>query len=110
MEIKAKSNGISNRDLFKLTEGKNNTNVRDAVGLQVKVSKWVIYEDDNFRGEPIEVLSIMGEDGAIYTTVSDVFKRSFDRILTAFPDDEVEIIILEGQTKAGRNYYDCTIV
>lgn len=109
MKILEKSGDLSKRTMFKLTEGKNTTKVSDAVGMQIKVSCWLIYEDENARGETVEVLSIQGIDGDIYTTVSDVFKRSFERIVETFDDEDIEIVILDGLTKNGRTYYDCTI-
>lgn len=110
MTILEKSGDLSKRTIFKLTEGKNTTKVSDAVGMQIKVSCWIIYEDVDARGETMEVLSIQGSDGEIYTTISNVFKKSFDRIVETFGDEDIEIIILDGQTKNGRTYYDCTIV
>lgn len=112
MNIINQSRELTKMELYKLTEGKKTVSVKDAVGLTFRVNAWCEYEDENERGDKSHVLSILATDGSVYTTVSDVFRRSFMRILKIFGDDlpEIEIEILDGETKNGRTYYDCTAI
>lgn len=110
MNIINQSGELTKMQLYKMTEGKKSISVKDAVGLTFRVWAWCEYEDQNERGDKSHVLSILATDGSVYTTVSDVFRRSFMRILEVFGDDLPEIEILEGQTKNNRTYYDCTAI
>ena len=84
--------------------------LRKIVGLNINVTMWALYEDLNVKGESVEVLAMMDADGQVYTTISEVFKRSFFGIVEDFKDEDFpEITILEGTTKAGRSYVDCDI-
>ena len=110
MEILRKSKEeLTAREQYKLTKNKKSISVKDAVGMQIKVNLWCQYQDQNQKGEIVTVLAIMADDGEVYTTVSEVFTRSFFDIVDTFKDDLPEVVIIDGTTKSGRTYYDCTI-
>lgn len=110
MNIINQSRELTKMELYKMTEGKKSVSVKDSVGLTFRVDAWCEYEDENERGDKSHVLSILATDGSVFTTVSDVFRRSFMRILEVFGDDLPEIEILVGETKNNRTYYDCTAI
>lgn len=110
MEIKKQYGEISKKDLYKMTKG-DTISVRDAVGIEFKVSKFLIYDDINSKGEQVNVLAIMAEDRSVYSTISDVFKQRFMDIVETFGDElpTVDILITEGTSRQGRQYASCTI-
>ena len=110
MNIINQSRELTKMEIYKLTEGKKTISVKDAVGLTFRVDAWCEYEDQNEKGDKSHVLSILATDGCVYTTVSEVFRRSFMRILQVFGDDMPEIEIIDGESKNNRTYYDCTAI
>lgn len=110
MEIKKQYGEISKKDLYKMTKG-DTISVRDAVGIEFKVSKFLIYDDVNAKGEPVNVLAIMAEDRSVYSTISEVFKQRFMDIVETFGDElpTVDILITEGTSRQGRQYASCTV-
>lgn len=110
MDILQRSKDFTAREQHKLTKSKTAQSVREVVGVNLNVTMWALYVDTNVKGEDVEVLALMDADGQVYTTISEVFKRSFFGIVEDFKDEEFpEIVILEGTTKAGRSYVDCDI-
>lgn len=97
-------------DIYKMTKG-DTVSVRDAVGVEFKVDKYLLYEDVNQRGETVEILSIMADDRTVYSTVSETFKTRFFEIVDIFGDDldQIPILITEGTSKSGRQYASCTV-
>lgn len=110
MEIKTQYGEISKKDLYKMTKG-DTISVRDAVGIEFKVSKYIVYDDVNSKGEQVNVLAIMAEDHSVYSTISETFKQRFMDIVETFgPELEtVDILITEGTSRQGRQYASCTI-
>ena len=110
MEIINKSRELTGREQYKLTKGKSAQSIKEAVGLTINVDLWCVYKDENQRKEEVEVLAIMDKEGQVYTTISDVFKRSFLDIVDEFKTEELPpIVVLEGTTRSGRTYVDCDI-
>lgn len=110
MEIKRQYGEISKKDLYKMTKG-DTISVRDAVGIEFKVSKFIVYDDVNTKGEQVNVLAIMAEDRSVYSTISETFKQRFMDIVETFDDElsTVSILITEGTSRQGRQYASCTI-
>lgn len=110
MEIKTQYGEISKKDLYKMTKG-DTISVLDAVGIEFKVSKFLIYDDVNAKGEQVNVLAIMAEDRSVYSTISEVFKQRFMDIVETFGDElpTVDILITQGTSRQGRQYASCTI-
>ena len=76
MNIINQSRELTKMEIYKLTEGKKTISVKDAVGLTFRVNAWCEYEDQNEKGDKSHVLSILATDGCVYTTVSEVFRRT----------------------------------
>ena len=110
MEIINKSRELTGREQHKLTKGKSAQSIKEAVGLTINVDLWCVYRDENQRKEEVEVLAVMDKEGQVYTTISDVFKRSFLDIVDEFKTEVLPpIVVLEGTTRSGRTYVDCDI-
>jgi hypothetical protein len=110
MNIINKSRDLTKREIYKLTKGPS-TSVQDAVGMEIKVDCWLLYSDVNAKGEEVEILAILADDGSVYSTISGTFKRTFEEILEIFEDEELpEILIQEGTSKNNRSFAFCTIV
>lgn len=109
MNIINQSRELTKMEQYKLTKSKKAISVKDAVGLSINVDAWCIYEDHNQKDETVQVLAVMDTEGSVYTTVSEVFTRSFLDIVETFGDDMPPVEIIDGTTKSGRTYYDCTV-
>lgn len=108
--IKHSDKEFNKIDIYKMTKGET-VSVRDAAGIEIKVDKYLLYEDVNTRGETVEILSILADDRTVYSTVSETFKTRFFEIVEIFGEDleQVPILITEGTSKNGRQYASCTV-
>lgn len=108
--IKHSDKEFNKIDIYKMTKGET-VSVRDAVGIEIKVDKYLLYEDVNTRGETVEILAVMADDRTVYSTVSETFKTRFFEIVEIFGEDleQVPILITEGTSKSGRQYASCTV-
>ena len=109
MNIKKRSKDTFTKlEQYKLIEGET-VKMADSVGMVIKVDSWIIYDDVNSRGENVEILAILAEDGRVYATISKTFKDRFLRIVEIFGvDDMPAILITGGESKSGREYVSCT--
>lgn len=112
MKIIEKSNGLTDRKLFKMTQGKGLTKVSDCDGRQFDIVDYVIYTDSNSRtGEEQELLAFSTETGEILSTNSATVIRSFRAMIEAFETLPITgVCVLSGQSKNGRTYYDIDLV
>lgn len=104
------SEGLTKKDIYKLT--KQGCSVKDAVGSIIDYAGFVEYEEDNSKGERVEILAILDKAGDAYSTTSPTFKREFHDILDMFADDPEGIPgirITTGVSKSGRSFMTCTI-
>lgn len=105
--IKAYPVDLDKRTQYKLANAPS-YNMKDIDGSVIKPEAWMLYEEVNMKGEPVEVLAILSE-GEIYSTISETFKREFMKIVDFFGEDTGAIKVITGSTKAGRSYVTCTI-
>lgn len=112
MKITYKSNpDITKRDLYLMTRDAEIKSMKDvANGETIKVKQYIYFDDENNKGEVTHVLTIMGDNGDVWSTTSKTFMRSFDEISELMEDEEFEIRKKEGVSKAGRPYVDCSLV
>ena len=107
MNITAKNpESMDKKTLYMLTkspEVESLKNIPD--NAQFTVSAFVAYEDTNSRGEKVEILSLMTDNGAL-ACQSETFKEQFYDIEDIF-GLPVTIKKLSGTTKAGREYITC---
>lgn len=112
MKITYKSNpDITKRDLYLMTRDAEIKSMKDvANGETIKVKQYVYFDDENNKGETTHILSIMSDNGDVWTTSSKTFMKSFDDISELMEDEPFTIKKKEGISKAGRAYVDCSLV
>lgn len=101
--------GISENmvELYKLTRG-TAANVNRSKGERIKIAEYLYHVEEREDG-PKEILSMMGEDGRVFRTVSKTFIRSFFDIVDNFVAVP-EIEFCEGVSKGGRPFVNCTLI
>lgn len=84
-------------------------------GDTVKVAMYAVFVDEKDDGDDVTVLTIADEDGTVFCTNSETFRRSFLEIADVMSDegdtDKGGFVIekISGQTKAGRPYVNCKL-
>ena len=79
---------------------------------RMEVSGYLLYEDQNVKGETSELLSVIGSvDGAtkVWCCQSATFKRSFSQMFELFEGEPFTIIKTSSVSKAGKDYVDCRL-
>ena len=77
MEIIKKTEGLTSADLYALTKGNDVRKMADAKGEVLDVLKYVLYRDEDVKGNEMVVLAVETVDGAKYATNSKTFTRNF---------------------------------
>ena len=101
---------LTKRESYKLTLDPSIKKMKDFIGVQIEVAGYCLYKDVNRDGKEVEVLSIMDNDGGVYATNSETFKRDFMNIADLMDGECYSIEIISGQSKAGREFITCTLV
>lgn len=111
MEIIAKyPESMDPRTAYKLMKSPEVKKMSDAEDSILEVTAWVKYSDpDPKTGEIREILALVTEDGEMFGTVSNTFKREFDDIVAFFGPAVGAIKVISGQSKAGRKFITCTV-
>lgn len=99
---------MDNRTQYKLIKSPAKK-MSDAVDSLLEVKSWILYEDLSNTGEVIEVLSIQTEDGEIFATISDIFKKEFGEIVKFFGNDVGMIKVIGRISRSGRKYITCMV-
>lgn len=106
MNINRQSRDFTKAEAYKLTHNRS-VSLKDVAGQKLTVTDWIQYSDRNQRGEDVEVLVLVTDDG-YYSTISQTFDRDFADIAEAF-DLPVEITVIGGKTKNGRDFITCEL-
>lgn len=112
MKIIETSGNLDKRQIYKFTNGKNLVKLSECDGMQFDIESYVIYTDVNTKtNEEQELLAFATSDGDIITTNSATAMRSFRAMLEAFETVPLtDVIVVSGQSRNGRTYYDLDIV
>lgn len=78
-------------------------------GTHIDVSGY-LYFDDKKEEETLHLLSILDNEGNVFTTQSKSFKDSFESIVEIMEGEPFTIKKVSGESKAGRHFVDCTLV
>lgn len=94
--------------LYKLTRDRARNPMKKAAEV-VEVQHYAIYNDvNNATGEVVNLVTVMDNNGALFTTNSATFIDDFAAIVEAFPD--VERIRIERMTsKKNREFLTCSL-
>ena len=110
MTIIKASREFNKVEVYKMTQDQAAVSVKDVPdGTTLQVSGYLLYEDVDHKGENHELLSVLGEDGAVWTCQSATFKRSFTQMTELFEDEPFSIKKMSGVTKANKDYVDCCL-
>ena len=109
MQIIQKSDGLDERQIFKLTRG-DCQKMKDCVGVQFDVAEYVLYTDtDKKTGEERELLILVTPEGESYGTNSATVIKTFLDMLDTFTLPISDIVITKKRNdRSGRDY--CNIV
>ena len=113
MEIIKKTEGLTSADLYALTKGNDVRKMADAKGEVLDIVKYVLYRDEDVKGNEMVVLSVETANGAKYATNSKTFTRNFSDILAIYEAGNEELptrfIVGCGKSKSNREYLTCDI-
>ena len=96
-------------EIFNLTQGSDIDKVSDHVGEILNIKGWILYEDENIKGEIQTVLVFMEHDGTIMATISKTFIEQFEKMSEFMGDDDYKVQIVGGTSKNGREYISCKV-
>ena len=106
MNILKQSNGLTKKQVFNITNGQSDK-LSTFDGVMITIKDYLLYEDINQAGQNQKLLALVTEDGDILTTNSSTVIRTFERMLDQeFELPIADVMIVSGQTKAGRTFYD----
>lgn len=109
------SRELTKVEQYKMTLGREITVLKDVPdGTMIEVNAYCKYIDVKDDGKEIELLSILDNDGQVYSCQSATFRNSFADICDIMMDDGkldgFSIKKISGTTKAGRPFIDCALV
>lgn len=113
MEIIKKTEGLTSADLYNLTKGNDVRKMQDAKGEVLDIAKFVLYTDEDVKGNEMNVLAVETVDGAKYATNSKTFVRNFTDILAIFTaggeNPPTRFKVGSGISKGNREYLTCDL-
>ena len=111
VNIISKSNGLNERQTFKILQGNNLGRLRDNIGRRLDIVDYVRYTDSKSDGTEQNLLAIVTGDGDIIATNSGTAVRSFDAMIEAgFTVPITDVEVFAATTKSGRQYCDLILV
>ena len=100
---------LTKREAYRLTKAQSVKKMSEAAGSILNPTAWVLYEDlDNKSGELKKVL-VLEDNGEIFGTISGTFIREFCDAAETFENEVGPIKVIEGTTKAGRQFITCEL-
>lgn len=113
MTILVASRDFTNIEKYLMTQDPGIISVKDVPdSTRMDVSGYLLYEDQNAKGETSELLSVIGSvDGTtkVWCCQSATFKRSFGQMFELFEGEPFTVIKTSGISKGGKNYVDCRL-
>ena len=113
MKIIRKTEGLTSADMYALTKGNDVQKMSDAKGEVLDIAKYVLYEDEDQKGELMNVLAVETKAGVRYATNSKTFVRNFSDIMAIYEaGNEVpptQFKVGCGKSKGSREYITCDI-
>lgn len=113
MNIIKQSRELNKYDLYELTQSSAIRSMKDCKDRRIiTVEDYVLYEDEDRKGNPIELLAVMDKNtGDVFASQSDTFKEGFKKA-TEFVEgnEQLYIRVLHGTSKSGRKFINCALV
>ena len=113
MKILKQSRELDKYDLYELTQSSAIRSMKDCDDRRIiVVEDFVLYEDEDKKGNPIELLAVMDKaTGDVFASQSETFKDGFTKALDFVEeDDTLYIRVLHGKSKNGRAFINCALV
>lgn len=98
--------------IFNALNGANNCLVKDSVDHMFKIEDIYQVEKD-IDGEDRIFTALFTDNGSIYTSISPTFADAVDSFYNTFGEDEfrnVDVKIVAGRSKAGREFFSIDVV
>lgn len=112
MEILETSREFTAAEKWKMTRDAAIQKMSEIEGQTFKPVEYCVYNDTNSDGVEQTLLSIMAEDGVVYATNSETFRREFLDMCNVFREshEEIEkISVMGGTTNSGRHFITCAL-
>lgn len=111
MEILNKSEGITERQAYRLTHDGDCRNVKDNAGAQFDVTAFIHFIKPDKDGKDREHLIMITEEDEAFVTQSDTVIRNFFDMMETFglPLKDVEIV-KDTNKKNGREFFKLMLV
>ena len=109
MNIIKATGELTKKEIYAMTRGRAQS-FKDCIGEQIEPAKWMLYTEQNSKGEDVEILSVMDPDGEVCTTTSPTFKDEFLYIAELMDGEQYVIESYNGTSKAGRTFISCTLL
>lgn len=96
---------ITREEAYNLTSGRNSVKLSKAVGDNIEVNAYCIYEEDGS-----EIIAIKDTNGTCYASNSKTFIKEFEKMMAFFNDKlPLTITVMEGESRSGRNFIYCVL-
>ena len=110
--IKSFPENLTMKQAYSLTRNPDSRPMKTLEGATFNIEAYALYEDENAKGETLEVLAVLTSEGDTFSTISSTFKRDFDDIIDICTDyntdlPTVDIEVIGGESKNGRHYIGC---
>lgn len=115
MEITERIGEFSKKEIYKMTKDASIIQMKNVPdGTEIKVAKYLTFEDEKENGDTTTVHCIMSTDGTAYAYQSKTFDKSLRDIADIMTDgtfnEPFTIRKISGKTKAGRDFINCALV
>ena len=110
MKIITKSGELTPKEIYFLTMSPTVQKMSDAEGQIIEVSNWVVYEDENSKGETQSILSLRTPENEIFATNSPTFKEDFvkmNELFNSMGEQVHSIKVTSGMSKNDRKFITC---
>lgn len=114
MKITETSKDFTKQELYLMTKSPSIKTVNSVEDYTViTVIGWLTFEDVDSKGNPSELLSILGTDKngteVVWTCQSATFKRSFADMVEIFDNEPFPLMKISGVTKLGKDFVNCDL-
>ena len=112
MQIIETSRQFTAAETWKMTRDAAIQKMSDIEGQTFKPVEYCVYEDTNSDGKDQTLLSILSDEGVVYATNSETFRREFLDMCNVFREAHEEIdkiTVMGGTTNSGRHFITCAL-
>lgn len=101
-------------ELYRMTKSSAIVSVKSLPdGSTMEPHGWLMFDDENAKGETSHMLSIIGTDFSgqevVWSCQSQTFKDNFMDLWNMFDGEPFTLKKISGVTKAGRDYVNCDL-